>query len=165
MRSLYFRVFIITVAVIFASSVLGFLISNAYYHVKLKPFNDEKLVVIAEQMKQYVEKTPYIMDDYLQNAAALGYEIYLTDGQDDVRFYGREFRVQDLDEQARDRVLHGEAYHGVAQFPNKLFITGFFDNRLSNTVGIPVQISKKNMRYLCALTLFYSLENCAFSLH
>ncbi|MFK4345112.1 MULTISPECIES: sensor histidine kinase [unclassified Paenibacillus] len=143
MRSLYFRVFIITVAVIFASSVLGFLISNAYYHVKLKPFNDEKLVVIAEQMKQYVEKTPYIMDDYLQNAAALGYEIYLTDGQDDVRFYGREFRVQDLDEQARDRVLHGEAYHGVAQFPNKLFITGFFDNRLSNTVGIPVQISKK----------------------
>ncbi|MEW9700400.1 sensor histidine kinase [Paenibacillus sp. SI8] len=143
MRSLYFRVFIITVAVIFASSILGFILSNTYYHVKLKPYNDEKLVVIAEQMKQYVEDAPNSMEHYLQNAAALGYEIYLIDGQGGDRFYGREFRAQDLDAHAIELVLGGGVYHGVAQFPNKLFISGFFDNRLSNTVGIPVQISNQ----------------------
>jgi signal transduction histidine kinase len=140
-KSLYFRVFLITVAVILISSGLGFVLSNIYYHVKLKPFNDEKLVVIAEQMKQYIERDPSRLDDDLHHAAALGYEIYLTDGQGGERFYGREFRVQDLDEQARALVLGGSVYHGVAQFPNKLFISGFFDNRLSNTVGIPVQIN------------------------
>jgi signal transduction histidine kinase len=111
--------------------------------VKLKPFNDEKLVGIAEQMKQYVEKAPDSMDDYLQIAAALGYEIYLTDGQEDDRFYGSEFRKQDLDNLDKNSVLGGEVYHGVAQFPNKLFISGFFDNRLSNTVGIPVQLGDR----------------------
>lgn len=140
MRSLYFRVFIITVAVIFASSILGFLLSNTYYHVKLKPYNDEKLVAIAEQMKQYVEQAPSSLDSYLHNAAALGYEVYLTDGQGDDRFYGREFRVKDLDGQARGMVLGGGVYHGVAQFPNNWFVSGFFDNRLKNTVGVPVQI-------------------------
>lgn len=145
MRSLYFRVFLITVAVIFASSMLGFLLSNTYYHVKLKPYNDEKLVAIAEQMKQFVEQAPsgIGMDQYLHNAAALGYEIYMTDGQGDDRFYGREFRVKDLDETTRDQVLGGEVYHGVALFPNKWFVSGFFDNRLRNTVGVPVQIQHR----------------------
>ncbi|WP_261305234.1 sensor histidine kinase [Paenibacillus andongensis] len=144
MRSLYFRVFLITIAVIFASSLLGFFLSNTYYHVKLKPFNDEKLVVIAEQMKQFVEKEPNSMDHYLHNAAALGYEIYLTDAQGDDRFYGRDFREHDLDTHAKDLVLGGGLYHGVAQFPNKPFISGFFDNRLSNTVGILVHVSDRN---------------------
>ncbi|AET61075.1 histidine kinase [Paenibacillus terrae HPL-003] len=131
-------------AVIVSSSILGFLLSNTYYHVKLKPYNDEKLVSIVKQMKQYVEKTPESIDLYLQNAASLGYEIYVTDGQGDDRSYGREFRVRDLDEKAIDLVLAGKVYHGVAQFPNKWFISGFFDNRLSNTVGILVQFSNKN---------------------
>ncbi|WP_068505223.1 sensor histidine kinase [Paenibacillus kribbensis] len=144
MSSLYLRVFLTTVAVILASSILGFMLSNTYYHVKLKPYNDEKLVNIVKQMKQYVEKTPDSIDFYLQNAASLGYEIYVTDGQGDDRFYGREFRVRDLNEQAIDLVLAGKVYHGVAQFPNKWFITGFFDNRLSNTVGILVQFGNKN---------------------
>ncbi|MGO4272035.1 histidine kinase dimerization/phospho-acceptor domain-containing protein, partial [Paenibacillus sp. TAF58] len=144
MRSLYFRVFLMTLAVIFASSMLGFFLSNTYYHVKLKPFNDEKLVIIAEQMKQFVEKEPYSMDHYLQNAAALGYEIYLTDAQGDDRFYGRNFRQHDLDEHAKDLVLGGSLYHGVARFPNKPFISGFFDNRLSNTVGILVHVHDRN---------------------
>lgn len=143
MKSLYSRVFIITVAVIIVSSLLGFLVSNIYYHEQLKPFNDEKLVVVAEQMKQYAETEQSSIDHYLQNAAALGYEIYLTDGQGDDRFYGREFRILDLDEQSKDLVLSGGVYHGVANFPNKLFISGFFENSLSNTVGIHVQLQNK----------------------
>ncbi|MFD0587290.1 ATP-binding protein [Paenibacillus sp. GCM10027627] len=143
MKSLYYRVFLMTLAVIVASSVIGFLASNIYYHIKLKPFNDEKLVSIAEQMKGFIESEPSAMDRYLQNAAALGYEIYITDGERESQFYGRSFRKKDLDERDIRLVLDGNVYHGVAQFPNKPFISGFFDNRLSNTVGVPVQSSMK----------------------
>ena len=81
MRTLYVRVFLITIAVIVVSGMLGFLLSNIYYHAKLKSFNDEKLVGIAMQMKQFVEREPDMMQPYLDNAAALGYEIYVTDGK------------------------------------------------------------------------------------
>lgn len=144
MRSLYVRVFLATIVVILISGIVGFLLSNAYYHVKLKPYNDEKLTGIAERMKGFVEMKPEAMDAYLQNAAALGYEIYLTDGQGDQRFYGHEFRERDLDKRAVDLVLGGSSYHGVARFPNKPFISGFFENRLSNTVGIPVRAGDRS---------------------
>ncbi|MCD1261671.1 HAMP domain-containing protein [Paenibacillus athensensis] len=139
MKSLYSRVLLITLAVILVSSTLGFLASNLYYHLKLKPYNDDKLVTIAEQMKAFIEAEPADMERYLPNAAALGYEIYVTDGQGEGRYYGRSFRERDLPAQAVALVLGGEVYHGVAGFPNKPFISGFFDNRLSNTVGVPVQ--------------------------
>ncbi|GLX68745.1 sensor histidine kinase [Paenibacillus glycanilyticus] len=139
MKSLYVRVVLLSIAVILVSSMLGFLVSNLYYHMKLKSYNDEKLVGIAEQMKSFIEAQPAGMDRYLNNAAALGYEIYVTDGHGEKRFYGRSFREQDLDEEAARKVLGGDVYHGVAHFPNKPFITGFFDNRLSNTVGVPIQ--------------------------
>lgn len=143
MKSLYYRVFLITLAVIFASSMLGFLASNIHYHMKLKPYNDEKLVSIAENMKNFIEFNPSGMGLYLRNAAALGYEIYVTDGQAESHFYGSKFRAHDLEKQDIKLVLDGGIYHGVAQFPNKPFITGFFENRLSNTVGVPVQASGK----------------------
>ncbi|MDR9853644.1 HAMP domain-containing sensor histidine kinase [Paenibacillus sp. VCA1] len=143
MKSLYYRVFLITLAVIFASSVLGLLGSNIYYHMKLKPYNDKKLVSIAEQMKDFIEFNPDGMERYLRNAASLGYEIYVTDGQEESHFYGGAFREQDLDKQDIRFVLSGGIYHGVAQFPNKPFITGFFENRLSNTVGVSIQTSGK----------------------
>lgn len=130
-----------TIAVILFSSMLSFLLANTYYHVKLKPFNDKKLIVIAQQMKAYVERDPNSLETYLQNAASLGYQIYLTDGQGVDRFFGHSFREQDLDVHARELVLNGGLYHGVAEFPNKPFISGFFDNSLSNTVGTSVHFN------------------------
>lgn len=139
MKSLYSRVFLITLLVIAASSLLGFLLSNMYYHIQLKPYNDKKLIGIAEQMKAYIEAEPADMERYLHHAASLGYEMYVTDGSDEGRFYGRSFREKDLDPKSIRLVLDGGIYHGVAQFPNKPFISGFFDNQLSNTVGVRVQ--------------------------
>ncbi|MBB3114077.1 signal transduction histidine kinase [Paenibacillus phyllosphaerae] len=94
-------------------------------------------------MKEFIESEPTGMERYLRNAAALGYEIYVTDGQEESHFFGRSFRRHDLDKQDIALVLGGGIYHGVARFPNKPFISGFFDNRLSNTVGVPVQSSMK----------------------
>ncbi|WP_127531639.1 sensor histidine kinase [Paenibacillus kobensis] len=146
MKSLYFRVLLTTIAVILASSMLGFLFSNMYYHAKLKPFNDEKLMNIAVQMKQFAEKETETDDAeaYLRNAAALGYQIYITDGQGDDRYYGHEFRARDLADSTVASVISGELYHGVARFPNKPFISGFFENSLSNTVGMPIQLNNRN---------------------
>ncbi|MDD9267074.1 sensor histidine kinase [Paenibacillus sp. GCM10023248] len=144
MRSLYIRVFLLTIAVMILSGLLGFLASNIYYHEKLKPYNDGKLTGIAEQMKQYLETASVDMELYLQNVGALGYQIYLTDGQGDERFYGRAFREHDLDGQAPNLVLHGTLYHGVANFPVKPFVTGFFDNRSSNTVGFLVHAHNRD---------------------
>lgn len=140
MRSLYSRVFFMTIAVIVASSLLGFLGSNLYYHVKLKPENNEKLLHITKEIKAYLEQASPDMDVYLEHAAAIGYEIYVTDGQGYEKFFGRPFRVQDLNKNHINMVMEGDTYHGVAQFPNKPFISGFFDNRLSNTIGLPVEI-------------------------
>ncbi|WP_172196434.1 sensor histidine kinase [Saccharibacillus qingshengii] len=138
-KSLYMRVCLTTLLVVAVSALLGFLVSNVHYHTRLKPFNDAKLTKIAYEVKRMAELRPGDADAYLDNAAALGYELYVTDGQGQEAFYGREFRALDLDRDAVTRVAAGGEYHGVAEFPNRPFITGFFDNRLSNTVGVPVE--------------------------
>ncbi|BBI30839.1 sensor histidine kinase [Cohnella abietis] len=143
MRSLYFRIFMITLTTIILSSFLGFLVSNIYYHIQLKPQNDAKLITIAKNLQGFIEANPSLRDSYLDSSAALGYEIYLADDQGNEQFYGSPFRELDLAKSALLSVLNGETYHGVAQFPNKPLISGFFDNRLSNSVGIPIQLSGK----------------------
>lgn len=30
-------------------------------------------------------------------------------------------------------------YHGIANFPSQVFVTGFFDNVLANTIGVPLK--------------------------
>ncbi|WP_058304482.1 sensor histidine kinase [Gorillibacterium timonense] len=139
MKSLYSRVFLITICTVLFSSLFAFLISNIYYHIKLKPYNDEKLTSITETIQQYAEKHPEDLTEYLQNSAALGYEMYLVDAKGNGRFFGSPFRNANLPQEIIASVLAGEIYHGVAQFPNKPFITGFFDNRLTNTIGVPIR--------------------------
>lgn len=141
MKSLYLRNLMVTLATIIISSFLGFLVSNIYYHTQLKPLNDEKLITVAENLRGFIEANPHLRDAYFESSAAMGYEIYLADDRGNERFYGRAFRELDLTESALQSVLDGTTYHGVAQFPNKPLISGFFDNRLSNTVGIKLKLS------------------------
>ncbi|WP_068617325.1 sensor histidine kinase [Paenibacillus tuaregi] len=141
MRSLYSRVFLITLATVIFSSLAGFLVSNIYYHMKLKPFNDEKLVKIAVNMKNYVEDHPADAKAYLRSTAALGYEMLLVSRQGQEISYGSPFREKDLAPESLQMVLSGQIYHGVAHFPNTPFVTGFFDNTLRNTIGVPVTLN------------------------
>lgn len=141
MRSLYYRVFLITIATVMVSSLLGFLVSNIYYHAKLKPYNDQKLVTMAASMKGFAEAHPDLSNPYFKSAASLGYEMILISEQGVERAYGSSFREKDLAEDSIKLVLSGQVYHGVSNFPNSLFITGFFDNRLSNTIGMPLTLN------------------------
>ncbi|WP_439742071.1 hypothetical protein [Bacillus pseudomycoides] len=48
-----------------------------------------------------------------------------------------------------ENVLHGNLYNGIATYPNRLFATGFFDNMILNSIGVPIQ--DNDQRY----TLFF----------
>lgn len=49
-----------------------------------------------------------------------------------------------MDQDKINAVLDGHTYHGIANYPWKLFITGFFSNELKNTVGVPIEVSGKH---------------------
>nr|WP_239549259.1 HAMP domain-containing sensor histidine kinase [Scopulibacillus daqui] len=127
------------------SSVLAFLISNAYYQYSLKPYNDKKLTRMAEDVKTFYEKNQDVsLNHYLKNIGDLGYQIYLADSQGHGDFFGGSFRKKDLDPKIIQSVLDGHVYHGISQFPSKPFITGFFDNALINTIGVPITDGSHN---------------------
>jgi Signal transduction histidine kinase len=138
MRSLYFRVLIVIVYSIAISCFLGYYVATAYYHWSQKPQSDTKLMSAAEQLRDYIRQYPEGMGDYLQSSARLGYQIYIYDESGNGIYFGRPFSKADLEEAVKKRVLSGGSYHGVAEYPNKAFETGYFDNALSNTVGVSV---------------------------
>ncbi|ACT00405.1 sensor histidine kinase [Paenibacillus sp. JDR-2] len=139
MRSLYVRVFIVIVYSIALSSLLGYYAATAYYHWAQKPHADAKLMGTAEQLRDYIRLHPGGMGDYLNSSARLGYQIYVYDASGNGLYFGRPFSKLDLKEADKKRVLNGGNYHGVAEYPNKAFETGYFDNALSNTVGVSVR--------------------------
>ncbi|WP_231576477.1 sensor histidine kinase [Paenibacillus sp. FSL R7-0331] len=138
MKSMYVRMCLLFCSMIVMSSVLGFLVSNLYYQARIKPQNDAKLTKMAIGMQQFIQDHPDSAGEYLLSTASVGYKLYLTNGEGEERFYGLPFRSNDLPADKLQLVLDGNVYHGVADFPGSAFITGFFDNQLSNSIGVPV---------------------------
>ncbi|WP_027091542.1 sensor histidine kinase [Cohnella thermotolerans] len=139
MKSLYFRVFVLIVYTVALSTLLGFYVSNVYYHWKLKPLTDAKLTGIAEEIRAFAERNPAMLGEYLSHTAALGYQIYLVDRNRNEMFFGHPFRKGKLSDDIKRIVLEGEVYHGVAEYPDYPFLTGYFENSLSNSVGVRLQ--------------------------
>ncbi|WP_136607863.1 sensor histidine kinase [Paenibacillus dokdonensis] len=140
MKSLYMRIVLTTIAVMMLSSVLAFVAANIFYQYELKPVNDGKVTHVAENIKHFYETNPVEeREPYLQNIGTLGYQIYVVDPRGSGIFYGGEFRNQELSPSIIRQVQQGQVYHGIKHFPSKAFITGFFDNTLINTIGIPLQ--------------------------
>lgn len=146
MKSLYTRIVITMLVVILSSSLLGFFFANIYYQVKLKPFNDEKITEMAKAVQKFYQTNESVpLDSYLENVGTLGYELYLTDGDGNSRYFGGKFRETYLPDKTVQQVLAGETYHGIDTFQTGLFITGFFDNDVRNTIGVPVESDGKTM--------------------
>ncbi|WP_430534518.1 HAMP domain-containing sensor histidine kinase [Listeria rocourtiae] len=140
MKTLYIRIVVTMLVVILASSLLGFLFANIYYQVKLKPFNDEKVTEMAREIQSFYQENETVsLDSYLQSVGALGYELFLTDGKMESNYFGGEFRKNDLPEKTVQQVLASETYHGIDTFETGFFITGFFDNDVRNTIGVPIK--------------------------
>lgn len=136
--TLYFKYIVVTLAIMFFSGVLALLATNAYYHRVIKEQNDAKNVAIVQKMTQYIMENEQLnLDAYLQTLANVGYQLYVVDGQGQDTFYGSAFRLTELDDSVKHAVLEGQIYHGMRDYPRQLFITGFFANDLTNSVGVP----------------------------
>lgn len=144
MRTLYVRIFITTIGIMIASALLAFIVTNIYYHFYLKPENDKKITNIAENsVAIYEENDDQSVDDYFSTLTDLGYQFYIVDQEGNSKMYGVPFRTYELPSEEIERVLNGKIYHGIANYPWKLFVTGFFNNKLSNTVGVPFEMNGK----------------------
>lgn len=128
------------------STLTAFACSNFYYQQTLKPENDTKNTKVAQHIATYIERHPMVdVDEYLTNIANTGYQLYfIAPGEQKGTFYGATFRKQNLEMSMIQEVQSGKIYHGILQFPQETFVTGFFANELMNTIGVPVQIDGEN---------------------
>jgi signal transduction histidine kinase len=146
MKSLYSKFAFITIMIMIVSGIISFLLSNAYYQVKLKQQNDEKITNFAFEIADFASRHPLIsLEDYFDHIGAIGYQILLVSQDGEKQYFGSPFRKKDLPEAIPEKVVLGEVYHGVSHFPHKTFVTGFFANELKNSVGVPLEY--KNKKY------------------
>ncbi|UOY93030.1 HAMP domain-containing histidine kinase [Ectobacillus sp. JY-23] len=141
MKTLYIRFVLTAICILISSSLLAFFLANAYYQVYLKPFNDKKITKIAEETAAFASTLPSIsLSDYLKTVAHSGYQIHITNERGQDAYYGSAFKTKYLPHTVVATVLDGQVYHGIKNFPKRLFITGFFDDELINTIGVPFEI-------------------------
>ncbi|WP_106495406.1 HAMP domain-containing sensor histidine kinase [Lentibacillus sp. Marseille-P4043] len=146
MRTLYVRIIVVTMLIMISSSIIAFVATNVYYHQFLKPKNDQKVTQIANDIVSvYKESHDGDIRNYLENMAELGYTFYVVDEDGNRTHIGIAFDDTELSSDKINNVLEGATYHGIANYPWNLFITGFFSNELRNTVGVPVKVDGKNV--------------------
>lgn len=139
MRSLYVKFVMITIGIMIFSGIFAFLISNTYYQQKLKPYNDQKNTKIALNIAKFIEAHPDInLKEYLENISSVGYQILLVDNSEKEAYFGAPFRENTLSNSTKEQVLNGDIFHGILNFPQGTFVTGFFANELKNTIGVPL---------------------------
>ncbi|MGK9043812.1 sensor histidine kinase [Mammaliicoccus vitulinus] len=138
-KSLAQRITIYTIVVMTVSSILGFVLTNIYYHIDLKEKNDYKVMETLKKVQKYIDHDREMnLDTYLEHLSELHYQAIIYDDKMESTYYGDHFRKYNLDEKAIKKVLNGETYHGIKERPFNIFITGFFDNETRNTVGIKI---------------------------
>ncbi|WP_312474817.1 HAMP domain-containing sensor histidine kinase [Neobacillus sp.] len=140
MKSLYSKFAFITIMIMIVSGIISFFLSNAYYQGKLKQQNDEKVMNFAIEIADFASNHPLIsLNDYFDHIGAIGYQILLVNQEGDRVYFGSPFRVTNLPKAISRKVIQGEAYHGIREFPHKTFVTGFFANESKNSVGVPLE--------------------------
>lgn len=138
MKSLYGKFLFMTAMIMVFSTIAGFLVTNTYYHRVIKERNDTKNVQIAETIVRHIEESPDMdLSNYLETIGDIGYQLYVVDEAGKDYFYGGEYRAKNLEQPAVKKVLAGDVYHGMRDFPRETFMTGFFANEMTNTIGVP----------------------------
>ncbi|WP_391206236.1 sensor histidine kinase [Psychrobacillus sp. L4] len=144
MKTLYSKFLWMTLLIMFTSGTIGFMIVNTFYHQNLKETNDAKNVLVAESIVQLIESSHLKnLEPLLQMIGDTGYQIYIVSEEGRESSFGGDFRVKTISDSVVDRVLNGETYHGMREFPKETFITGYFSNELTNTVGVPFTFDHK----------------------
>ncbi|GAB4075185.1 HAMP domain-containing sensor histidine kinase [Barrientosiimonas marina] len=139
MRTLYMRIIVITMVIMILSGIASFLVTNGYYQFYLKPVNDDKVTGIAHDIASIYERNESeTLGQFLEELTDLGFQFYAADESGHTELFGKPFDTAELPSGAVQQVLNGTTYHGIKNYPWTPFITGFFDNKLKNTVGVPI---------------------------
>lgn len=145
MQTLYFRMIVTTLFIMFVSAFIGFLIANLYYHINLKPENDAKITEIAENVVTIYEESDHQdIHLYLSSMAHLGYTFILFEHEHKARIFGVPIDVQKIPNGIVQLVIDGEVYHGIRDYPWHPLVTGFFNNEITNTVGVPINVDGRS---------------------
>lgn len=136
MKSLYGKFTIFTLLIMLGSFFIAFLGVNTFYHQSLKVKNNDKNMLIAKQISEYIETADQLdLNAFLTTEAKLGYKLYIVSDTHHIKQYGAPFRSNNLPEDAVNQVLGGAEYHGMRDLPKETFVTGFFSDEMANTVG------------------------------
>lgn len=141
MRTLYVRIIMTTMFIMVASTMVAFIVTNVYYNNFLKQENDEKITETAYHIADMHEyNTGQSIRAYLDAIAKMGYNLHMVGEDGSAQTFGEPFSSEKLDPSVVPSVIAGETFHGIAEYPWKPFITGFFDNTLANTIGVPIEV-------------------------
>lgn len=139
MKSLYVRVVLTFVAIVLISGTLGFLLANEYYQRNLRAYNEQKITSIGQQMIDlYEHKSTLDLPAFMTHVANLNFQLHLVDENGAVSQFGAPFRDQQIEPAIVQKVLAGETYRGITEEQHGLFVTGFFENTLKNSIGLPL---------------------------
>lgn len=140
MRTLYTRIVLTFILVAMVSSMLALLFSNVYFG-QVREDSRQKVWNISNEIRMLYSKAPGLaLEEYLSHIASMGFQIYVVNDQGKGEFYGAPFKNQQIDQEQISRVLAGETYQGIMQDSHLLMINGFFENSLSNSIGVPMQV-------------------------
>jgi len=142
LRTLYVRIIVITMAIMIASAIIAFAVTNMYYQVYLKPENDQKVTQIAKNIESIYEgNNNQSLPAFLTSIADLGYKFHLVSPNGEAKTLGEPFSSMKMEQSDIQAVLNGDIYHGIGNYPWKPFVTGYFDNHLENTIGVPIELN------------------------
>ncbi|MFY2828346.1 HAMP domain-containing sensor histidine kinase [Staphylococcus arlettae] len=145
-KSLYTRIAIYTIVVLLFSAIMSFLITNVYYHLYLKEKNDAKIMRTLKEAKNYQsESNVTSLDQYFTHMGEMNYQVMTVTTSGKKSFYGTPFREDNISQSAVQQVLADKPFHGIKNQPFQPFITGFFENVTSNTVGVPFHSDGKKV--------------------
>ncbi|WP_217557119.1 cell wall metabolism sensor histidine kinase WalK [Paenibacillus sp. GbtcB18] len=146
MKTLYVRIVVTFLLIAVISSAAALLLSNSYYSAKLRDYNEQKIMRISQEIRGLYEEFPGLaLGEYLTRIANMGFQVYAVDDSLRGTFYGSPFKHKEIERDTIVRVLNGETYHGVMEERHLLLVTGFFENSIRNSIGLPVRSDGKTI--------------------
>lgn len=138
MKSLYGKFLTYMMLLIIGSTMVAFVVMNAFYQYYLKDNHATKNMERVKALAHYIEtEQPSSLSFYVETNAQTGYKMILVHPTGERVYFGDSFRLNNLQQSAVDRVLSGKTYNGMGQFPTGTLMTGFFADESRNTVGAP----------------------------
>lgn len=145
MKSLYSKIVLTVIGIIFFSGLLSFLLSNWYYQRNIKIVNEKKILDITTEVVSYYHAHSSLdLQGYLMNVAGLQYTITLFNEQGEKTVFGDNFKEDVISKEIVSEVLQGRVYNGIALYESGWFVTGFFKDDIQNSIGMRIQSQGQN---------------------